>query len=34
VAKATKAGSSDFVPLPERIATFDNDGTRIHKWTD
>ena len=23
----TKAGSPDFVPVPERIATFDNDGT-------
>ena len=23
----TKPGSSDFVPVPERIATFDNDGT-------
>jgi len=27
VEKATKPGSSDFVPVPERIATFDNDGT-------
>lgn len=27
VAKTTKAGSSDFVPLAERIATFDQDGT-------
>src|SRR6266849_4398189 len=27
VAKTTKAGSPDFVPVPERIATFDNDGT-------
>ncbi len=27
VAKVTKDGSSDFVPVPERIATFDNDGT-------
>lgn len=27
VAKVTKPGSSDFVPEPERIATFDNDGT-------
>jgi phosphoglycolate phosphatase-like HAD superfamily hydrolase len=27
VAKVTKEGSPDFVPLPERIATFDNDGT-------
>jgi hypothetical protein len=25
--KVTKAGSPDFVPVPERIATFDNDGT-------
>jgi hypothetical protein len=23
----TKEGGSDFVPIPERIATFDNDGT-------
>ncbi len=27
VAKVTTAGSPDFVPVPERIATFDNDGT-------
>ncbi len=27
VDKVTKEGSPDFVPLPERIATFDNDGT-------
>jgi phosphoserine phosphatase len=27
VEKVTKEGSSDFVPAPERIATFDNDGT-------
>src|SRR5271169_3995423 len=27
VAKVTKADSPDFVPIPERIATFDNDGT-------
>ena len=27
VEKVTKDGSSDFVPLEERIATFDNDGT-------
>ncbi len=27
VAKVTKTGSPDFVPVPERIATFDNDGT-------
>ena len=27
VQKVTKPGSPDFVPVPERIATFDNDGT-------
>jgi phosphoglycolate phosphatase-like HAD superfamily hydrolase len=27
VAKVTMEGSSDFVPVPERIAVFDNDGT-------
>jgi phosphoserine phosphatase len=27
VDKVTKDGSPDFVPVPERIATFDNDGT-------
>lgn len=27
VEKVTKQGSADFVPVPERIATFDNDGT-------
>jgi hypothetical protein len=27
VEKVTKHGSPDFVPVPERIATFDNDGT-------
>jgi len=27
VEKVTRAGSPDFVPVPERIATFDNDGT-------
>jgi len=26
VEKVTKSGSTDFVPVPERIATFDNDG--------
>ena len=26
VEKVTKQGSPDFVPVPERIATFDNDG--------
>lgn len=27
VGKVTSKGSSDFVPVPERIAVFDNDGT-------
>ena len=27
VEKTTKEGSADFVPVPERIAVFDNDGT-------
>jgi hypothetical protein len=27
VARVTKEGGPDFVPIPERIATFDNDGT-------
>jgi hypothetical protein len=27
VARLTREGSPDFVPVPERIATFDNDGT-------
>ncbi len=27
VERVTKEGSTDFVPVPERIATFDNDGT-------
>jgi hypothetical protein len=27
VTKVTKEGSPDFVPVPERIAVFDNDGT-------
>jgi len=27
VARVTTEGSPDFVPVPERIATFDNDGT-------
>ena len=27
VGKVTRAGGPDFVPVPERIATFDNDGT-------
>lgn len=29
VAKTTREGSPDFVPVPERIATFDNDGTLL-----
>ena len=31
VARVTTAGSRDFVPVAERIATFDNDGTL---WTE
>jgi hypothetical protein len=31
VEKVTKPDSPDFVPVPERIATFDNDGTL---WTE
>ena len=27
VERVTEEGSSDFVPVEERIATFDNDGT-------
>lgn len=27
VEKTTRAGSADFIPVPERIAVFDNDGT-------
>jgi hypothetical protein len=27
VTRVTKEGGPDFVPVPERIATFDNDGT-------
>jgi len=27
VTRTTKTGSADFIPLEERIATFDNDGT-------
>ncbi len=27
VARVTKSGGPDFVPVPARIATFDNDGT-------
>ena len=27
VERVTKDGAPDFVPVPERIATFDNDGT-------
>jgi hypothetical protein len=32
VLRVTTAGSPDFVPVRERIATFDNDGTR-RGWT-
>jgi hypothetical protein len=31
VQRATTAGGADFVPVPERIAVFDNDGTL---WTE
>ena len=31
VARTTTAGGRDFVPIPERIAAFDNDGTL---WTE
>jgi phosphoserine phosphatase len=31
VARTTTVGGSDWVPVPERIATFDNDGTL---WTE
>jgi phosphoglycolate phosphatase-like HAD superfamily hydrolase len=31
VARTTAAGGADFVPVPERIAVFDNDGTL---WTE
>ena len=31
VSRTTTAGGPDFVPVPERIATFDNDGTL---WTE
>jgi hypothetical protein len=27
VSRVTSEGGSDFVPVPERIATFDNEGT-------
>ena len=27
VGRVTKEGGADLVPIPERIATFDNDGT-------
>jgi predicted ribosomally synthesized peptide with SipW-like signal peptide len=27
VERVTRQGSPDFVPEPERVATFDNDGT-------
>lgn len=31
VTRTTMAGGRDWVPVPERIATFDNDGTL---WTE
>lgn len=31
VARVTAEGGSDFVPAPERVAVFDNDGTL---WTE
>ena len=31
IERVTSVGSADFVPVPERIATFDNDGTL---WTE
>ena len=31
VTKVTTAGSPDFVPVPERIATFDNDGPVVDR---
>lgn len=31
VSAATKENSADFIPIPDRIATFDNDGTL---WTE
>src|SRR5512143_2221941 len=31
VSRVTAADGADFVPVPERIATFDNDGTL---WTE
>jgi phosphoglycolate phosphatase-like HAD superfamily hydrolase len=31
IARTSSVGSPDFVPVPERIATFDNDGTL---WTE
>ena len=31
VGRVTREGGPDFVPVPERIATFDNDGTL---WTE
>ena len=32
VERVTKEGSAEFVPMPERIATFDNDGTLWEAW--
>jgi hypothetical protein len=31
IADTTRSGGPDFVPIAERIATFDNDGTL---WTE
>ena len=31
VTRVTKEGGPDFVPVPHRIATFDNDGTQDWK---
>jgi hypothetical protein len=35
VTRVTNEGGPDFVPIPERIATFDNDGTLRNNlgWT-
>lgn len=33
VEKVTKQGTPEFVPAPERIAVFDNDGTMPLSWS-
>jgi hypothetical protein len=33
VADVAREGSPDFVPVPQRIATFDNDGPECRPWT-